>query len=101
MKHRRDYEKAIEIIGGIIRAWDPYCLIAEGAPSDEFDGEIAKITAKVPSFRSSSDVARAISEVFLASFGPKEQFSPLDCAEPAEHIFLELGRANLLAGRFA
>jgi len=96
MKDLRDYEKAIEIIGGIIRAWDPYCLIQEGAPADEFDGEIAKITSRVPSFRNSSDAAQAISEVFLASFGQGEKFSPVDCSEPAEQIFLELGRANLL-----
>jgi hypothetical protein len=97
MKDRRDYEKAIEIIGRIIRAWDPYCLIAEGAPSDEFDGEIAKITAKVAGFRSPSDAAQAISEVFLASFGPEERFSATDCSGPGEQIFLELGRAKLLS----
>ena len=96
MKDRRDYKKAIEIIGRIIRAWDPYCLISEGAPSDEFDSEIAKITTKAPSFSSSSDVANAISDVFLASFGQDEKFSAKDCSEPAEQIFLELGRANLL-----
>ena len=96
MKDRRDYKEATEIVGSIIRAWDPYCLIAEGAPPDEFDSQIAKITAKVPSFRSSSDVASAVSAVFLASFGQDEMFSPSDCSEPARQIFLELGRANLL-----
>jgi hypothetical protein len=95
VKDHRDYEKAIEIIGRIIRAWDPYSLISEGAPSDEFDSEIAKIAAKVPSFHSSSDVANTISNVFLASFGQDEKFSAKDCSEPAEQIFLELGRANL------
>ncbi|MFC7301085.1 hypothetical protein [Cognatiluteimonas weifangensis] len=71
MKDRREYEKAVEIIGCVIRAWDPYSLIAEGAPADEFNGQIAKITAKVPTFRSPSDAAQVISAVFSASFGPR------------------------------
>jgi hypothetical protein len=96
VKDRRDYKRASEIVGRIIRAWDPYCLIAEGAPTDEFDGEIAKITARIPSFRSSADVASAISEVFLSSFGQAESFSFKDCSESAEQMFLELGRASLL-----
>ena len=96
MKDRRDYEQAIEIIGDVIRAWDPFSLIAEGAPPDEFDSLIAKITARVPTFRRPSDVAEAISGVFSASFG-SESFSPTDCARPAEQIFTELGRAQLLS----
>ena len=96
MNDRRDYDRATEIIGGIIRAWDPYCLLAEGTPPDELDGEIAKITAKARSFHTPSDVAKAISDVFAASFGQDEKFSPTDCSEPAEKIFLELGRAKLL-----
>ena len=96
MKDRRDYQRAIEIIGEVIRAWDPYCLIAEGAPSDEFDDQIAKITAKVPTFLSSSDAAQVISSVFSASFRP-DTFSASDCAGPAETIFTRLGHANLLS----
>lgn len=95
MKDRREYEKAIEIIGDVIRAWDPYSLIAEGAPADELDGQIAKIAARVPTFCSSSDVAQAISAVFSASFG-SESFSAADCSSQAEQIFTGLGRAKLL-----
>ncbi|SDR20667.1 hypothetical protein SAMN05428982_3616 [Pseudoxanthomonas sp. CF385] len=95
MKDRRDYEKAIEIVGSVIRAWDPYCLIAEGAPIDEFDGQIAKITARVPGFHSSEDAAQAISDIFSRSFGP-DTFSAADCLGPAQQIFTELGRAELL-----
>ena len=91
MKDRRDYNKAIDIVGSTICAWDPYCLLSEGAPSDEFDDQIAKIAARAPGFRTSSDVARAISDVFLASFGQDEKFTPSDCSEPAEQIFRELG----------
>ena len=96
MKDRREYEKALEIIGGVIRAWDPYSLIALGAPANEFDDQIAKITAGAVAFRSPSDVARAISAVFSASLGP-DSFSVADCSEPAQQIFTALGRANLLS----
>lgn len=96
MKSRSDYQQAIEIIGSVIRAWDPYCLIAEGAPSDEFDAEIAEITARAQEFHGAADVARVVSEVFSASFGPGEKFSESDCSEPAGQIFQGLGHAKLL-----
>ncbi len=94
MNDRRDYEKAIEIIGEVIRAWDPYCLIAEGVPTDEFDEQIATITARARGFRSATDAAHAISAVFSASFGP-EKFSMLDCNGPASRIFTQLCGAKL------
>jgi hypothetical protein len=95
VKDRRDYDRAIEIIGAMIRAWDPYSLIAEGAPSDEFDDQIARITAKVPSFHGIDEIAQVISDVFSASFGPGS-FTPTDCFIPAQEIFMELRRAKLL-----
>jgi hypothetical protein len=95
VKDRRDYEKALEIVGAMIRAWDPYNLIAEGAPSDEFDGQVARITAKIPTFHGIDDIAQAISDVFSDSFGPGS-FTPIDCFRPAQEIYMELRRAELL-----
>jgi hypothetical protein len=96
VKDRREYQQALKIIGNVVRAWDPYCLIANGAPSDELDGEIVKVTARVPSFCSPSAVALALSEIFSTSFGPEGRFSVADCSGPAEQIFMELGHAKLL-----
>jgi hypothetical protein len=96
VKDRREYEQAVEIIGDVIRAWDPFSLMADGAPADEFDDQIAKITARVPTFRRSSDAAEAVSAVFSEAFG-SETFSPADCAKPGEQIFTGLGRAHLLS----
>ena len=95
MNDRRDYETAIEIIGTVIRAWDPNCLIAEGAPTDEYDGQIAKITAGARNFRHAADAAHAISAVFSASFG-LDAFSVPDCKDPARRIFTQLAFAKLL-----
>ena len=35
------YMRALEVVGSVIHDWDPYGLIAGGAPADEFDSEIA------------------------------------------------------------
>ncbi|WP_189454552.1 DUF1871 family protein [Cognatilysobacter bugurensis] len=86
---------ALEIVGRLIRAWDPYSLIAEGAPADEFGDEIAKIVARIPRCRDVEDVAKAISAVFSDAFEPGG-FSPVDCFEPAQEIYMALGRAKLL-----
>lgn len=95
MKDRRDYERTIEIVGSVVRAWDPHCLIAEGAPIDEFDDQIARITARIPGFHSPADAAQVISDVFSRSFGP-DTFSAAECSAPARQLFSELGRAKLL-----
>ena len=34
MHNRADYEKALVIVGSVERAWDPYCLLEGGAPTD-------------------------------------------------------------------
>ncbi|KQZ57862.1 hypothetical protein ASD53_09680 [Lysobacter sp. Root559] len=79
----------------MIRAWDPYDLIAGGAPANEFDDQVARITAKVPSFYGIDEIAQTISDVFSASFGPGT-LAPVDCFRPAQEIFMELRRAKLL-----
>jgi hypothetical protein len=35
MKTRADYEGAIKVVGSVIDAWDPYCLLEGGSPPDE------------------------------------------------------------------
>jgi len=82
MKDRRDYDQAFALVRSAIHAWDPYQLIAEGSPLDEFDHEIAKIVARIPRCRSERDLATAISEVFSESFAP-DRFPVDDCSKPA------------------
>lgn len=97
MKDRREYEIAIGVVAKAIRAWDPYGLIETGAPRDEFDGEIMRITANIRDFKSPEDVAVTISKVFEASFGPGEHFEAADCIVPASQIFQGLRDANVLS----
>ena len=95
MKTRGDYDKALVVVGAFVRSWDPYCLLAEGAPTDEFDAEIAKLVTHVPRISDPSSAADAISSVFSASF-EAELFTPMQCAAQGEELFLRLSAAGLV-----
>ncbi len=95
MQTRDDYDLALQVVGSVIRAWDPYCLLAEGAPDDEFDDQIAKIATYIPHIASPFDAAKAISVVFSAGFGA-DSFSPEDCADPGTKLFAKLSAAGLV-----
>ncbi len=43
MAARPDDDRALAVVRNLIREWDSYSLIAGGAPSDEWDGEIAAV----------------------------------------------------------
>ena len=64
MHNRADYEKALVIVGSVVRAWDPYCLLEGGAPSDEFDAEIAQLVTHILRISTPANAAQAISTVF-------------------------------------
>jgi hypothetical protein len=95
MKTRGDYDKALTVVGAFVRSWDPYCLLAEGAPADEFDAEIAKLVAHIPRISDPSSAANVISSVFSASF-EAELFTPMHCAAQGEELFSTLLAAGLV-----
>jgi len=97
MQTRKDYEHALDVIGQVVRSWDPYALLADGAPADEFDAEIALLVAHVPSIHSGDDAAHAISAVFSQAFEP-ELFTSVVCAEPGALLFAKLEQAGLVSG---
>ncbi len=97
MKDRPDYEQALQVVRQVVRAWDPYELLAEGAPDDEFDAEIAQLVTRVPSMHSATDAAHAISAVFSKAFEPK-LFTPAACAAPGAELFAGLVHAGLVEG---
>ena len=94
MKSRQDFDAAFEIVGGVVRAWDPYCLIGSDAPACEFDAQIGRLVARIPSITSSAASAVALSEIFSEAFEPSS-FSPGQCAAPAEELFARLSAAGL------
>jgi hypothetical protein len=97
MKTRQDYERALQLIGEIIRAWDPYRLLAAGAPRDEFDGDIARLATHIPRIRTADDAARAISSVFSDAFGP-EDFQLDRCREVGRILYDRLVQEGFVAG---
>jgi hypothetical protein len=88
----------VSAIRSVILEWDPYHLIADGAPHDEFDGEISRIAARSAEIRGPEDGVRIISEVFSRSFEP-EAFTPKLCKEAARRLFNALNSAGVIVKR--
>jgi hypothetical protein len=95
MRSRDDYDAALHIVGEVVRSWDPYSLISSGAPTNEFDSEIAQVVTLVPDISSPSAAAAALSSVFSAAFEP-ELFSPTQCSAPGQELFAKLAAAGLV-----
>jgi hypothetical protein len=98
MHAREDYDRAVAVVRDIIHAWDPYALVGGcGAPADEWDGEIARIVARIPHIASEEDATLLISNVFAEAFQP-EEFRPSDCVAVGRRLFSVLISSGLLAG---
>jgi hypothetical protein len=95
MKSKADYYRAIAAVRDVISQWDPYSLLAGGAPADEFESEVRSIVAQIPRIRSAHDASYAISRVFSSAFEPRS-FKPEDCAEVGGMLFRTLTEQNLL-----
>ena len=80
----------------MITEWDPYRLIEDGAPNDEFDGEIADVVNRIRNIRSPGDAASAISGVFSSSFDPNI-FSVNGCTEVGAKLYAQLVSAGFLS----
>ena len=72
-----DAHQNVKVLG---RQLDPYSLISEGAPKDEFDQEVAKILANLPKCSSGDDLNKLMLDVFFDQFNerlPHDFFSPI------------------------
>lgn len=90
------YERALQVVGSVVQEWDPYSLIAGGAPEDEFDSEIAGVAAQIPRIKTEKEAALALSRVFSSAFEP-ESFTPEKCMSAGKKLFAALRAAGLLA----
>ncbi|MBK7951766.1 MAG: DUF1871 family protein [Deltaproteobacteria bacterium] len=90
-----DYNQAFALVREVISEWDPYCLLASGAPKDEFDHEIAELVGSIPRIRSESGAAQAISAIFGRAFDPVS-FSPESCADVGRQLFDRLKVARFI-----
>jgi len=92
---KADYKLALQVVGEVIREWDPYSLLASGCPPDEFDSEIASVVAQIPRIKSENDAVCALSRVFASAF-EKERFAPTDCAATGAKLFAALTAHGLV-----
>ena len=90
---RQLYATALSEVRGIITAWDPYELIAGGAPTDEFDGEISALLPLLRNAHSSDDASLAVSKVFSKAFHPHD-FVPEKCAMVGEQLYRALVKSG-------
>ena len=95
MQSRGDYDKAIAVVSLVIKDWDPYGLLADGAPDDEFDSEIASVVAQIPRIAGPTDAVHVVSRVFSGSFDP-ETFAPEYCSGVGERLHAALVEAELI-----
>ena len=98
MKTRTDYDLAFQIVKGVVDAWDPYGLLAGGAPRDEFESEVGKLLPRLRDVHSSEDATREISAVFARAFEPGK-FTPELCSEVGAQLYSALQKAGLLSTR--
>jgi hypothetical protein len=92
---KKKYNELMETVGAAIKKLDPYGLIAGGAPSNEFDSEVAKISTEALKPTSVRDFASFIAEVLNESFG--KGFSTDSCLPVAKEIRSELKQKGLLS----
>jgi hypothetical protein len=90
------YKRALEVVGSVVREWDPYGLIGGGAPEDEFDSEIAAVVTQIPRIKTEKEAALALSRVFSSAF-EAERFTADNCTEAGEKLFAALSASGLLA----
>ncbi|MFO0925009.1 MAG: DUF1871 family protein [Pirellulales bacterium] len=86
MKTRQEFDRAVLAVRKLVAQWDPYALLAGGAPLDEFDSEVLAIVRQIPRIQSIEDASSVISRVFSAAFEPS-QFQPSDCEEMGTELF--------------
>jgi hypothetical protein len=84
-KLKKDYKNLFLIVKAVIHRWDPYSLLAMGAPEDEFDSEIASVVSQLNRIHSAKDAAQVLSRVFTSSFG--QGFKPESCLEIGELLY--------------
>ena len=94
---KTDYAEMREITRRVIHEWDPYSLLEMGAPEDEFDYEISKITANICRIETPEDAVGVVSCVFSEAFGESD-FSPAKCEKAGTTLFARLSASGLLAG---
>jgi len=89
------YNRALQVVGSVVRKWDPYSLIASGAPADEFASEIASVVAQIPRIKTEEEAVLALSRVFSSAFDAV-RFSPENSSEAGKKLFAALSASGFV-----
>lgn len=89
------YQRLWDVTAKVIRTWDPYGLVAGGAPVDEFDHEIAALVAQIPRVHSATDAAHALSRIFASSF-EADALTKETCSEVGAKLYAALSDEGLI-----
>lgn len=91
-----DYLRACEVTKAVLDTWDPYSLLAHGAPSDEFEACAARVVTFIPTMTGPEDAIDAVSQVFCDRF-ERGAFPPEQCMEVGTELFQALCEAGLVS----
>ena len=86
MNGKKKYQAMFNELKALINAWDPYGLIEEGSPTDEFESEIAKILVGLSKCKSSEDTTKLIAGIFRQSF-EVSKFSDDYCKQIGDKVY--------------
>jgi hypothetical protein len=92
---RKEWKQLEPIVRDVIHKWDPYGLLGDGAPQDEFDSQILTIVGRLRGITTPLGCVVAISDVFSASFEP-ERFGMDDGRQVGQNLFDALKEAGLI-----
>jgi hypothetical protein len=95
---RAKYQQMWDVTATVIRTWDPYGLLAGGAPLDELDHEIASLVAQIPRIHSAVDARHAVARIFGSSF-EADLFTVEMCSEVGEKLYAALSEQGLIANQ--
>lgn len=93
LKH--DYREIVHIVKQALNEWDPYDLIAGGAPENEFTEETTQIAAKIKKTETPAELALVISDLFTRNF-ESALFSVEECLPVAYRILSDIEARRLL-----
>ena len=83
----RDYKKLFEQVKHLVNKADPLRLLQQGAPSDEYDQEIAKILAHLHKCETVDELRKSVFAIFLESFGSTSAGNELNYQELASALY--------------
>ena len=82
-----NYKQRFEQIRQVLGKADPLGLVQHGAPSDEYDQEVAKILAQLHRCETIDQLRKSVFAVFLESFGAETAGSERDYQDLASALY--------------